>query len=295
MSVRLPEKFYDDATEAVTGQKAPKHRARRGDFASDQPEHSKQQQAFKTGFIELRGVAAGRSAGGKHHTPGNIGGASVQLSVDEISKAAKPQADWRDGGREIGNSIDGNALTFAEPDQRDDGPDQPSMKRHAAFPHGEDFQGMLRVVGKIIEQGIPDPAADKYPQRRPDDHIVNLVFRDCQSFFTHFARNEEIRCSQSDQVHEAIPAELQRTNFEKDRAQMGIGDGLKPAHSRLMWHCGWIISDTWRQCKPGTGEASACSEAMDADFLPSLARICWFSRTTVSPPVRKRQPKISRP
>ena len=91
MSVRLPEKFYNDATEAVTGQKAPKHRARRGDFASDQPEHSKQQQAFKTGFIELRGVATGRSAGGKHHTPGNIGGASVQLSVDEFPRRPNPR------------------------------------------------------------------------------------------------------------------------------------------------------------------------------------------------------------
>src|SRR4029079_14512513 len=108
---------------------------------------------------------------------------------------------------------------------------------------------MLQVIRKIVKQGIAEAPTDEHAQRGPDDHIVDLVLGDRESFLTDLACNEEIGRGQTDQIHQSVPAELQGTEFEKNRVDVRVGNGLKPTHSCLMWHGGWIMSEACCQCK----------------------------------------------
>ncbi len=208
MRVRLTKELDDQPAQTVARDKTPEDRPGRRGFSSDQPEDRKQQEPFEPRFVELRRMAASRPSGRKDHAPIDVGRPPIEFPVDKISQAAESQSDRRDRRSEIRNRIDGNALTSAEPNQWDDRAEQPAVEWHPAFPDCDDFGGMLDVVGKIIKEGVTQPASDKDPQGGPHDHVINLIPWDGESLLFDLPLDQKIGDGQSDQIHETVPAEL---------------------------------------------------------------------------------------
>src|SRR5215467_6057503 len=106
-------------------------------------------------------MATDRSSCREDHAPRDVGGPSIEFTIDKIAEASESQPDGRDGCRKIGERIERNALSSAEPGKGHNRADQPSVKRHPAFPYSKELCWMLQVVGKVIEEGIAKPATDK--------------------------------------------------------------------------------------------------------------------------------------
>ncbi len=59
----------------------------------------------------------------------------------------------------------------------DDHAEQAAMERHAAVPDSEDLQGMLEILGEVVEQDVAEPSAEHDAEHGPDDEIVEQVRR----------------------------------------------------------------------------------------------------------------------
>ncbi len=226
--VRLAEEFHHEAAQPVAGDEAPKDGARGRRPPPDPPQNDEQQEALERRLVQLRRMPALGSAAGENHAPFDVRRSAVEFPVDEVADPAEPQADRRGGRGQVGYRIDRDTAPPAEPPQRDDCSDETAVEGHAAFPDRDDFRWMFKVVvGEIVEERIAESPAHKDPHRRVHDHVVDLIFGQRQSLRGRFGFDEKIRRRQPDQVHEPVPAELQRAEPEKNRVDVRIGDHVK--------------------------------------------------------------------
>ena len=65
-------------------------------------------------------MAAQIAAVGKHHSPGDVGCAAIELAVDEVCEAAEEQTDRGGGGDQIAECQNHDALLAGVQDGRDD-------------------------------------------------------------------------------------------------------------------------------------------------------------------------------
>jgi hypothetical protein len=119
-------------------------------------------------------MARNRSAAGKNHRPGHIGRSAPQFAVDEIGDAAEKQADRGDRRGYIAKRQDRQAAAQREYNGRNNAAEKAAVKRHAAVPQFENLERTGDKVRKIVEQNVPDTAAEDDPERDPDDEIVEL-------------------------------------------------------------------------------------------------------------------------
>ncbi len=167
-------------------------------------------------------MSAFRPAARKHHAPRHVGGAAVQFPIDKIADPPQAQPDRHGDRGQIADGIERKATPAAKQPDCQDGPQQTSVKRHAAFPHRDHLCGMLEVVRQVIEQHVAQSASDKDSDRRIDDQIVELVLGNRHAARGRSKLDHEISRRQRQQVHQAVPSELQGTEPEKDRIDIRI-------------------------------------------------------------------------
>jgi hypothetical protein len=80
------------------------------------------------------------------------------------------------------------------------------------------------IVGEVIKQGVADPPAKKDAERREHDHVVDVIGTEGQGLHRRRSLDEQVRGREADQVHQPIPTELERTEFKKDRIDIGKGN-----------------------------------------------------------------------
>ncbi len=96
------------------------------------------------------------------------------------------------------------------------------MKRHAAFPDGDDFQRMRKIIGRVIEKDFAKPPADDNAQHAIKEHVIQMVAPpsgsgDVGLLCTNAAQQQKLRERQ--QVHQAVPVHTQRTDGKCDRVR----------------------------------------------------------------------------
>src|SRR5438067_13622782 len=118
-------------------------------------------------------MAAERPPAGrvKDHAPRDVGRATEELPVDEVAEASEAKSDGDSWRGQVGDGVEAVSFSVAKNAYRNDHADQSAMKRHAAFPHRQKFRRILDVIGKIVEQGIAQAAAQDDSDRGIEDEI----------------------------------------------------------------------------------------------------------------------------
>ena len=62
------------------------------------------------------------------------------------------------------------------------------MKRHAALPDGEDLERMGRVVPRLVEQHVAQPAAEDHAEHGEENEVVELLARDRRAGLSRMRR-----------------------------------------------------------------------------------------------------------
>jgi hypothetical protein len=73
---------------------------------------------------------------------------------------------------------------------------------------------------EIIKEGIAKPSADDQTDHRPDQEILNIFCRIFVIFVLYPIKKEKINDGESDKIHQAVIAQLKRTDTEKMRTYM---------------------------------------------------------------------------
>lgn len=113
-----------------------------------------------------------------------------------------------DGTPVVGHAADANVLHAVSEIERED-----------------DLQRMFCVMRKIVKKYISEPCTDYEPRDSPDKRVLNYFCRICIIFSFYSVRDEDIGQEKCDKIHEAVIANLKRTDL-KDYRTHALGKML---------------------------------------------------------------------
>ncbi|MNN29935.1 hypothetical protein D3C81_1435600 [compost metagenome] len=108
------------------------------------------------------------------------------------------------------------------------------MERHAALPDLEDLERMREVVGGLVEQHIAQTPAQDHAEHAVEQHVVEVARGPAARSDMRLAHAQAAEPQEHDeagQVHQAVPADGQRAQVNRDRVELrmnehGGGEGI---------------------------------------------------------------------
>ena len=94
------------------------------------------------------------------------------------------------------------------------------------MPDGDDFNGISQVIaqmGELIEEDIPDAGSDDEAKGQEENEILKQRSLKSETAGPWLNPDKEVRGEEAEQVHEAIPADLNRADLEQRWTYVGKG------------------------------------------------------------------------
>jgi hypothetical protein len=91
------------------------------------------------------------------------------------------------------------------------------MKGHASLPGSQDIGGMAKVIRQVIKEDIPKPAAQDQGNDQDQVEVFKMNIKLLEIEFLYLVLDEQQCGSKPQDIHKAIPADLQGTNGEDYR------------------------------------------------------------------------------
>ena len=99
------------------------------------------------------------------------------------------------------------------------------MERHAALPDGEYLQRMRSVVTGLVEQHVAQPPAQHHAEHAEEQQIVDEgVGNPAPGVALGAVAAEEEEQSEGHQVHEAVPADGDGAEADRDRIELRMDE-----------------------------------------------------------------------
>ncbi len=89
------------------------------------------------------------------------------------------------------------------------------------FEGEHDFQGVLKKIGRLIEEGVTESSPDEKPENGPDKVVLDQFNGKGQAFRPDPVLNEGVRGEKGQEVHEAVIPQLKRPELDNDGIDMG--------------------------------------------------------------------------
>ncbi|MCY1439230.1 hypothetical protein D9M71_554570 [compost metagenome] len=162
------------------------------------------------------------TAGGEHHRPGHVGHLAPQFGVDEVADAPGAQADRHQRGDEVHQLEEALVVALAEPPDRQNHAEQAAVERHAALPHLEDQRRIGDVFLQVVEQHVAQPPTEHHAAGHPEHQVGEFLLGPARVEALQLARRQQPGPANADQVHQAVPVDLQRPERYGNRVDLGI-------------------------------------------------------------------------
>ena len=99
------------------------------------------------------------------------------------------------------------------------------MEGHSTVPQLQNVERVSKVIAQVVEQHVADAAAEDDPERRVEDEIVCMTAGHRRARLLQQLQQVPIADEDAGQVGEAVPAQLEETEVERDRIQAQIRAG----------------------------------------------------------------------
>ena len=83
------------------------------------------------------------------------------IGIDEVRKPPETQPDRRNRAGQIAQRQERNAAPLREADHGDDAAEEAAVERHPAVPDLDDLARVRDEMRQVVEQHVPQPAADQ--------------------------------------------------------------------------------------------------------------------------------------
>ncbi len=179
-----------------------------------------------------------RAAVGEDHGPRYIGRKSQQFPIDEVPEATQTQTDGSGDRQAVEYRRQGKLSPPTEPPAGDHRAQQSAVEGHATVPGGNNFQWILEISQVfiiIVKNDISQAGAND----ETNGYVKNQVLgRGADQ--THLAGpilllNQEVGCQKPQDVHESVPADVERPDGNHVGIDMRIGNhfSLPPVAGKL--------------------------------------------------------------
>ena len=178
-------------------------------------------------------MAGQGAAVGKDHAPGDGGRPAVQFTVDEVAHPAEEQAHRRGHHIEVGSlpEIETGAAAVEKTGHKRS--QAAAMKTHAARPGGRDLQRVGQVVCRIVEEHVPQPAAEHHSDDQGQVEVVEPLPQALAAELAGLQGYQLVGGEEAEHVHQPVPADLERPQGEDHRVDGRIGQ-----HGCFPWFTG---------------------------------------------------------
>ena len=105
------------------------------------------------------------------------------------------------------------------------GADDPAVEAHAAVPQLQDVERIVEIIAEIVEQDVAEPAAEDDPERGVEDQVVGMAPGHRRAGLLEQFEQIPIADEDAGEVGEAVPAQLEEAEVERDRRQAEVGEG----------------------------------------------------------------------
>ena len=115
-------------------------------------------------------------------------------------------------------------LLVREVDDPERGADDAAVERHAAVPQLQDLDRMAEIFAEIVEQDIAEPAAEDDPERGVEDEVVGMAAGHRRAGLLQQLQQIPVADEDAGEVGEAVPAQIERADVQRDRRQAEVGE-----------------------------------------------------------------------
>jgi hypothetical protein len=164
----------------------------------------------------------------KHHRPGYVADAAPQLAVDEVAQAPGGDARRHERRGEIHHLQVRHVVAPRREGHRRHHAEQPAVEGHPALPQGEDLERVREVVVRLVEEHVAQPPAEDHAEHDEEKDVVELGARHGDDPLLDAAHAEPPSGGEADEVHQAVPADRERSDLECDGIDIGMDE-----HARL--------------------------------------------------------------
>ena len=104
--------------------------------------------------------------------------------------------------------------------------EEAAVKGHATLPHGQYLERMKKVKTRLVEQHLPQAAAEDDAEHAVKEQVVELLQRPAGAHQLRmrldapFAEPPELE--EGEQVHQTVPADGQRAERNGDGVELGM-------------------------------------------------------------------------
>lgn len=269
--VRHPKVFCKEAGGAVKEQVDGADGTGRAGFSGKEPQQHEHEYAVNQRLVDGRGMARQHVNIGPDHGPGQggIGDSSRQFGIDEVAEPSGRIAERNGRGNEIqGGNEAFLVFSCVEPHGGKDA-EKAAVVGHAAFPYGEDVQGMGEKPGGMVEEDFAQPAADDNAEYAVKKHFIQVFFDpaclcDMRLFKAHSFQENEL--CKGKQVHEAIPVDGNGPQPDGDR----VGHGMDEHDAFRRYRAAFLLVGSWYGSAAGARKSAFLHKAgICAIFLPA--------------------------
>ena len=165
----------------------------------------------------------------KDHSPRKRGGrfAPPELSVDEIPDASRHQAEGNKRHDEVGELPKADAVTMRVESHDDEDADQAAVRAHAALPDFKNRERVLRVVGGLIKEAVPETSAQDHAEDSVKKEIFHVVRSNAAPGVFRAQATEEPEGDKARQVHESVPANGHGAELQRHGIELGVNQHFR--------------------------------------------------------------------
>src|SRR3989344_268303 len=158
------------------------------------------------------------------YAPGHRGDDAVELLIDKIPEAPEGKANGDGNNGNVRKQSNVDRMPPAIEHECKTNTQKSSMRGHAAIPHGNNFQWMRKKIERFIEKHVSEPPSNNHTEYGNGNNGCPLVTRKMQPTLMLQARQQQERQKKCEQIHDAVPVDIESQNFEKDCARWEEGD-----------------------------------------------------------------------
>jgi len=157
----------------------------------------------------MPGESSGRR---EYHCPGKGAYPAVELGVEKISEPSETKPYRGGDGDKVGKLPEAESISLHEDEPSNHHAYQASVKGHSSFPDREYLERVVEIEREIVSDTVTDTGSHYQAEHQIQEEVIEDVGVNTEFFFLDLIPYQEVRGHEAEDVHDAVPAYVKRTD-----------------------------------------------------------------------------------
>ncbi len=157
----------------------------------------------------MPGESSGRR---EYHCPGKGADSAVKLCVEKIAEPSEAKPYRGSDSNEVGKLPEAESMSLHEDEPSNHYAYQASVKGHSSFPDSEYLERVVEIEREIVSDTVTDASSRYQTEHQIQEEVIEDVGVNTEFSFLDLIPYQEVRGHEAEDVHDAVPAYVKRTD-----------------------------------------------------------------------------------